>query len=137
VKLVEGAAPHVPYVFSHLWPRGVEELAGLGLTPEQASAMAVENCSLGPSWALIADNPVCVFGVVDGCSWFQSTDEFTANHVEITQMARDATAPYDFVIYSQCIHPRTEAWFGRLGFVRDDWQDVTVTGKPLYRFRRM
>ena len=137
MRLETGAAPYVPYVFSHLWDRGVEELAGLGLTPEQAAEKALDFCLRDKSYALVADNPVCVFGLCQGTTWFQATDEFLTHHVAITKALREMSAGRDCVIYSQCVHPRTEAWFRRIGFVRDGWEGQTVTGKPLYRFRRV
>lgn len=136
MSVVIGAAPYVPYVFSHLWARGIEELAGVGMTPEQAAEYALGMCERDESYAFVADAPVCVFGVCDGATWFQATEEFTKHHAAITEALRDMSAGRDCVIYSQCVHPRTAAWFKRIGFEPDGWQGQTVTGKPLYRFRR-
>lgn len=134
--IVQDAGPYIPYVFSHLWQRGVEELAGLGLTPEQGKEIAMQRTLQGESWAFVAENPVCVGGVIDGCTWFQSTDEFDKYHVEITHALTEISSKGDYTIYSQLIHPKTEKWFNRMGFVRDDWQGSTPTGRPVYRFRR-
>jgi len=134
--VVAGAEGYIDYVFSHLWARGVEELAGLGMTPEQAAAAAHELAANGESYAYLAGDPVCVFGAVDGCTWFQATDAFLEHHVGITKALTEMADKGEYTIYSQCNHPLTEKWFGRMGFVKDGWQGVTVTGTPLYRFRR-
>lgn len=131
------AKPYIAHVFANLWQRGVEELAGLGLTPEQGAEMAMRFALADESRAYLADGvPVCVFGAVGGATWFQATDDFDKHHVGITQAISDLSAKGEYTIYSQLVHPKAERWFNRMGFVRDDWQGQTVTGRQIYRFVR-
>lgn len=135
--VVNNAAPYVPEVFCRLWERGVKELAGLGYTVDEAARVAIDFCKRDESKALLADGvPVCVFGAVNGVTWFQATDDFVKHHREVTKCIRDLAKRKDYVIYSQCVHPLTERWFRSCGFVRDDFESETVTGAKLYRFRR-
>ena len=135
-ETVTCAPEHVEHVCAHLWERGVEEIAGFGLTPAEWRESVIERIK-GEAYAILHDGvPVCVFGQVNGMTWFQATEAFTEHHREITKRLHDMGAERDLVVYSLCIHPRTEAWFLRCGYARDDWQGETVTGKPVYRFRR-
>lgn len=131
---VECKPEHVRSVYNRLWARGVEELAGLGLTVEQGLDRAIGYLSRGGSRAILFNgDPVCVFGEVDRMTWFQATEAFVDHYREITKRLK-ALGERGYIIYSQCVHPRTEAWFKRLGYKRDHWTGTTVTGKPLYRF---
>lgn len=136
-EVVDNAAPYVPAVFSCLWERGVKELRGLGYTVDEAAQKAIDFCNTDESKALLVNGvPVFVVGAVNGVTWFQATEDFTKHYRAITRCIRDLAKRKDYVIYSQCVHPRTEAWFRMCGFVRDEYEGETVTGTKLYRFRR-
>ena len=128
----------VNYVFDHLWERGVVELEGLGRTVEDGRQAALRRIAESESCAILyKGEPVCVLGHVDNATWFQATEAFTEHFEQITREMRDISEGRDFVIYSQCIHRRTEKWFRLCGYERvPEWQGETVTGKPVYMFRR-
>jgi hypothetical protein len=136
--VIPASADHVDFICANMWERGVLELAGLGLTVEQWRSKAHRFIENGESAAILFDGvPVCVIGLDGNATWFQATDGFLVHFREITKQLRKfgKTRP-DTVIHSQCIHPKTAVWFRRCGFEWDGCVGATVTGKPLYRFRR-
>lgn len=135
---------HLAYVMLHLWPRGEEELAGLAMTREDGFKRFAHYVATGvTSGCVLADGvPILASGIVregpTAFTWFQATPAFDEHARHITRIIRREALDYPGVlhIYSQCVHEKTERWFHALGFVRDQWQGVTPTGRPLYRFGR-
>jgi hypothetical protein len=127
----------IAYVFAHLWDRGITELAGLGLTVAEGAQRAKDFAGKDESYTYWANEvePICVFGAVNGVTWFQATEKFGEFHAGVTSALREMGKKPGYVIFSQCIHPRTEAWFAKIGYKADPtWHGETVTGSKLYKF---
>jgi hypothetical protein len=131
-------------LWAHLWPRGLEEFARLGLTQEQAlwRFLCMAERSDDARILCLDGEPVLVIGTVldDGewCSFFQATSAFEKHGRQITKRVRRwlRDTPHPVTIYSVLVHPEAARWFCALGFAQDEWQGKTEAGVPLFRFRR-
>ena len=139
---VPGSPAMLAYVWEHLWARGKEEFARLGISESEA-LQRVTSYLQYENGCLQADGvPVCVFGMCpDGdtwCTWFQATDAFDEHAAEVTSYLYDENElrPQITRVYSVLVHPKAEKWFRCIGFERDGWESTTPAGYPLYRFAR-
>lgn len=132
------------HIIWNLWPRGLEELGRIGVTPWQAFERFKRCVGEGGRhitlWA--GSQPVMASGIGrqnnEYVTWFIATNEFNQHYRAITRTLKrecDVHAK-PIMIYSVTVHPLTERWFQSLGFSRDAWEGKTGEGYPMYRFRR-
>lgn len=145
MELVPFTESGLNHVFANLWPRGVEELAILGTTLEGARQRYLEYAQHSFKCGVLERDgvPVAVLGIsadsAGAFTWFQSTDEFYNNVKSITRCIRDETRRYPgpLSIYSVCVHPETERWYGVCGFSKDNsFAKALPSGAVLKKFDR-
>jgi hypothetical protein len=133
------------YIFANLWQRGVEELALLGMTPDGGRERYQEYANHSFKCGVLERNatPVAVLGIssdnAGAFTWFQATDEFHSNVKAITRRIRDESRAYPgpLSIYSVCVHPETERWYGVCGFSKDNsFAKALPSGAVLKKFDR-
>lgn len=131
------------YVLTNLWPRGVQELALLGLTRDTAFTQFRQYARGYKSRVLEHEGvPVVAVGIDSdeggAFTWFQATEAFETHASAITRYIRREAKAYHgpLSIYSVCVHPATERWFRVLGFDRNSTYARALPHAVLYRFDR-
>jgi len=141
-------AGDVEYIFKHIWERGELEIKVFDISMERAMEMV--KCYIGMRHAYtVLDKylPVAIFGCYETepgywRTWFLATDEFKGRlGIKVTRIshalimeASKADKMKQMESISALTHPLAERWFRSLGFSKDSDYNVTVCGKPLYRF---
>ncbi len=109
----------IVYVLAHLWLRGEEEIALLGLTKAVAQRLMGKFLHSGPSWCILdEDEPIAVVGIDGMCTWFQATTK-AENRLGLTKIMRKVVSafPKGTMTYSLCLHPAAPKWFKAIGLV--------------------
>ena len=132
-------------LWADMWPRGVEEIARLGFTLDEAFHRFLAYAKEGPdSMILCADGvPVLVTGVCPEddylFTYLQCSNAFPRHSLHATRVLRKRAAVQKIrpiFVYSPLVHEESARWLCALGFKRDVWQGTTAAGWPLYRFRK-